>query len=61
MENDPFWAHVKEVLQLLKQHSEIHQQPKSAATALQRLSGWAGLVGGVIYVGAEVLRQVGHP
>lgn len=59
MANNPFWAHVEEVLHLVKQHSERHKQPKLATTTLERLSGWASLAGGVIFVGGEVLRQVG--
>lgn len=61
MANDPFWAHVEEVLHLVQQHSERHKQPKQATTMLERLSGWAGLAGGVIFVGGEVLRQIVDP
>jgi len=61
MANDSFWAHVEQVLHLVKQHSERHEQSKQAATRLERLSAWASLVGGVIFVGGEVLRQIVDP
>jgi len=61
MANNSFWAHVEEVLYIVKQHSERYKRTKQATTMLGRLSGWASLAGGVIFVGGEVLRQVGDP
>lgn len=61
MASDPFWVHVEDVLHLVKQHSERHKRPKQAVTRLGRLSGWASVVGGVIFVSGEIVRQVGDP
>lgn len=61
MATDSFWSRIEEVLRLLKEHSERHERPRQAATRPERLSGWASLGGGVIFVGGEVLRQVGDP
>lgn len=59
MTNSSFWTGVEEVLNLVKEHSEKYRRPKQVTTTLQRLSGWASLTGGVLFVGGEVLRQVG--
>lgn len=59
MANSSFWAHVEEVLHLVKEHSAKYKQPNQPTTTRARLSGWASLTGGVIFVGGEVLRQVG--
>ncbi len=61
MAGHSFWSQVKEVLNLVKEHSQRYQRPKQATTRAERLSGWASLAGGVIFVGGEVLRQMGKP
>lgn len=59
MVSSSFWVGVEEVLNLVKEHSEKYKTPKEARTTRERLSGWAPLVGGVIFVAGEVLRQLG--
>jgi hypothetical protein len=59
MTNTSLWMCVEEVLKLVKKHSEKYRSPKQVTITLQRLSGWASVTGGVIFVGGEVLRQIG--
>jgi hypothetical protein len=55
------WMGIAEVLSIIKEHSANHRPPRSEPTRLERLSGWAALLGGVIVVVGEAIRQVGDP
>ncbi|HEY5755804.1 MAG TPA: hypothetical protein VIU34_08270 [Steroidobacter sp.] len=61
MESSSLWIGVAEALRIIKEHSANHKPPKHTPTKLERLSGWAILLGGVIVVVGEAIRQMGDP
>jgi hypothetical protein len=54
-----FWVDVEKVLSLVMEHSRRYKRSKQAANKLERWSGWATSIGGVVFFTGEMIRQLG--
>lgn len=61
MASSSLWDGVAEVLSLVRDHSEKYKLRRQLATKRERVSGWAALIGGIIFVAGEVVRQADGP